>query len=115
VEGGDSPADRFALAELASGRTEQLTGNQSFLRGGGGTVTVTTRRSPARSANGRQHVILHVLAVREAEAVVVPTQPRPAASEARVRDAGRPAPEGVTGLTSRPLLLDRLNLAVARS
>jgi diguanylate cyclase (GGDEF)-like protein/PAS domain S-box-containing protein len=119
VNSGDSPADRFAMAELASGRTEQLTGSQSFLRAGGGSVTVTTRRTVTHAATGRQQVILHVLATRETESsttpVAVPAQGGPATPERSVgRETARPAPEGVTGLTSRPLLLDRLSLAVAR-
>jgi diguanylate cyclase (GGDEF)-like protein/PAS domain S-box-containing protein len=130
VEGGDSPADRFAMTELASGRTDQLTGSQAFLRAGGGSVTASTRRTVTHASTGRQQVLLHVLAVREATAAVsampptgvvppasrpLPVQGRGGAVDSPVgREAARPAPEGVTGLTSRPLLLDRLHLAVAR-
>ncbi|MDX6202298.1 MAG: hypothetical protein QOJ83_1798 [Frankiales bacterium] len=116
-DGGDSPTDRFALSELACGRIDQVTGTQAFLRANGAPVTVTTRRSIGHSATGRQHVVLHVLAVRDAPVAQVspiahvspiaqvPEQPRTAA---------RPSTGGVTGLTSRSLLLDRLNVAAAR-
>jgi diguanylate cyclase (GGDEF)-like protein/PAS domain S-box-containing protein len=119
--GGDSPADRFALSELASGRIDQISGTQSFLRAGGGTVIVTTRRSIGHSATGRQQVLLHVLAVRDAEVVPAPRQapavvmaPAPPVRTEQPRPEARSSAEGVTGLTSRPLLLDRLNLAAAR-
>jgi diguanylate cyclase (GGDEF)-like protein/PAS domain S-box-containing protein len=125
--GGDSPADRFALSELASGRIDQITGTQSFLRAGGGPVSVTSRRSIGHSATGRQHVVLHVLAVRDADVVPAPRQSpavvlAPALAAVRTEqprfEPPRPEPrgsaEGVTGQTSRPLLLDRLNLAAVR-
>jgi diguanylate cyclase (GGDEF)-like protein/PAS domain S-box-containing protein len=121
-DGGDSPADRFALAELACGRIDQVTGTQSFLRADGAPVTVTTRRSIGQSTTGRQHVILHVLAVRDAAVAQVgplarvPEQSGPApARPGQPRTDPRATTEGVTGLTSRPLLLDRLNLAVNRT
>lgn len=118
--GGDSPADRFASTELASGRVDQITGTQSFLRAGRTPVTATVRRSVGHSATGRQHVVLHVLAIRDAEVVPAPRQASPVvAAPAWVRTEpgraeARPAAEGITGLTSRPLLLDRLNVAAAR-
>ncbi|MDX6243132.1 MAG: hypothetical protein QOE76_855 [Frankiales bacterium] len=122
---GDSPADRFAWSELASGRIDQITGTQSFLRAGRGPVTVTTRLSIGHSATGRQHVVLHVLAIRDAETVPAPrpaTAPRPVPAAVRAPTPARPeqpraearTTSEVTGLTSRPLLLDRLNLAAAR-
>ena len=123
-EGGDSPAERFALAELASGRVDQITASQSFVRGGAAAVTVTTRRSLSHSATGRQQVVLHVLAVRETEVVPAPRQATAETLVAVGVEAARPLPqrgevrapaEGVTGLTSRSLLLDRLNLAVVRA
>lgn len=139
AEGGDSPADRFAMTELASGRTDQLTGSQSFLRAGGGSVTASTRRTVTHASTGRQQVLLQVLAVREAAspaptaapvssrsagtavpavasvpATSVPVQGRPGGDGSVMRETARTAPEGVTGLTSRPLLLDRLHLAVDR-
>jgi diguanylate cyclase (GGDEF)-like protein/PAS domain S-box-containing protein len=130
-DGGDAPADRFALSELVCGRIDQVTGTQAFLRADGAPVTVTTRRSIGHSATGRQHVVLHVLAVRDAAAAQVspvaripeqgvpvtarPEQPRPEAVRANQPRTGiRPSAGGVTGLTSRSLLLDRLNVAAGR-
>jgi diguanylate cyclase (GGDEF)-like protein/PAS domain S-box-containing protein len=117
----DPAADRFAVGELAAGRVEQITGLQSFPRAGRAPVHATTRRSIARSANGRQHIVLHVLGVRD-QLPLVPEQTRtqpartqPAqATHTRVEREARHVPEGVTGLTSRPLLLDRLTVAAAR-
>jgi diguanylate cyclase (GGDEF)-like protein/PAS domain S-box-containing protein len=112
----DPAADRFALGELAAGRIEQITGVQSFPRAGRAPVHATTRRSIARSASGRQHIVLHVLGVRD-QAPLVPEQARPQPAQAthtRVEREPRHVPEGVTGLTSRPLLLDRLTVAAAR-
>ena len=121
-ESADGPGDRFALAELVSGRVDQIAGTLSFRRVGQGPVIVDVRRTLAHSATGRQHVILHVLSAREGNVLMVPDQPRiPARPEPRAEQtraepkAERPAPDGgVTGLTSRTLLLDRLTLAVAR-
>jgi diguanylate cyclase (GGDEF)-like protein/PAS domain S-box-containing protein len=122
-QGGDSPADRFAHTELASGRIDQITGTQSFLRTGRAPVTATVRRSVGHSSTGRQQVVLHVLAIRDADVVPAPRQaPVVAAAPAWVRtEPGRAearpaaaAAEGSIGLTSRPLLLDRLHIAAAR-
>jgi diguanylate cyclase (GGDEF)-like protein/PAS domain S-box-containing protein len=117
-DGGDPAGDRFALGELMSGRIDQITATQVFPRAGRTPVTTTTRRSLARSANGRQHVVLHVLAVRDQQQALVPEQTRHLPStptqQVRVERGPRPGPEGVTGLTSRPLLLDRLAVAVAQ-
>ncbi|BEP15553.1 hypothetical protein acdb102_38640 [Acidothermaceae bacterium B102] len=113
---GDLAGDRQALGDLMSGRLDQLTGTQSFPRPGRTPVVASTRRSLARSAKGRQHVVLHVLAVRDQQPQV-PAQTRPLPSptqQARVERTPGPATEGVTGLTSRPLLLDRLTIAIAR-
>ena len=114
VEGSDLGADRFALGELMSGRIDQVTGTQVFPRAGRTAVTTTTRRSLARSANGRQHVVLHVLAVRDQLQALVPEQTRHLPTPTQQVRVARTGPEGVTGLTSRPLLLDRLTVAVAR-
>lgn len=135
-ETAESPGERFALGELVSGRVDQLNGNLSFRRVGQPSVLAVTRRTLAHSASGRQHVVLHVLSVREGAAtgapqvLVLPEQTRLAVTLPTLREAARSVRSGpvptradqakaeaadpVTGLTSRTLLLDRLNLAVAR-
>jgi diguanylate cyclase (GGDEF)-like protein/PAS domain S-box-containing protein len=129
TEGGESPDDRLALSDLASGRVDQITGAMALLRPGRPPVSVATRRSMAHSPTGRQQVVLHVLAVRDYHEVLVPEQSRPQNARPVSRQEDRPEQfvrvgrevrsvtgggAGVTGLTSRPLLLDRLNLAVVR-